>query len=196
MKRIMTMMAVALMAVAAKADMTYAPSALGVLNDATGTPMSDGTYLLVLDRDNDGFDFNNLVGTSWAFDADDFIMDRGAIGSAKGVNGEWDGDAFPFWTVSTANIPAGYTAGVDQYYMFWFDKSYSASDIGPGASVHFGVENLGAVGSDPGAYTPDLIGGNAQYTTQAIPEPASAALALLGGGMVYAVRRRMRQYRD
>jgi hypothetical protein len=191
MKKLLMISAIALMAVVARADLAYMPSALGVLNDAAGNPLSDGTFLMVLDLDGSGFDFNNLSGDSWVFDANDVIMDRGAIGPTKGVDFELEGDAFPVWTVSTANIPAGYTANVDQYYVFWFDKSYDVADLGPGAGVHFGVENLGTVGTDPGTYTPDLVGGNAQYQT--VPEPATALLIAIGGGMAYVLRRNTRK---
>jgi hypothetical protein len=96
------------------------------------------------------------------------------------------------WTVSTANIPAGYTAGVDNYYMLWFDTSYDVAAIGPGVGINYGVEDLGKVGTDPGTYTPDLIGGNASFQT--IPEPATAMLAVIGGGLAYFVRRANRSH--
>lgn len=197
MKKVIIMMALASMAAGAKANLSYMPSAIGVLNDASGNAMDNGTFVLVLDRDNDGWNGASYLtqasnpkdnASSWLWDADDFIMARGAVGSVKGVNGEYAGDAFPSWTVSTANIPAGYTAGVDNYYMLWFDKSYNVADVGPGAGVHYGVEDLGKVGTDPGTYTPDLVGGNANLQT--VPEPATALLALIGGGMAYALRRK------
>jgi hypothetical protein len=201
MKKMMTMMAVALMAITTKADITYAPSALGVLNDASGNPMDNGTYVLVLDRDNDGWNGLSYLNqaalpadnsASWLWDADDFIMARGAIGSVKGENLEWAGDAFPFWTVTTANIPAGYTAGGDNYYMLWFDTSYDVAAIGPGAGINYGVEDLGKVGPDAATYSPDIVGGNANFQT--IPEPATAILAMIGGGLAYFVRRANRSH--
>lgn len=180
MKKIVIAMIVAVSAFVAHADMTYSPFLLDGY-DAGGSPIVDGTYVMLIDLDGDGFDFNNLDGTTgtWNFDADDYLMDVGQI-----VNGE----AFPFDTITTAGIPSGYDANIDHYYVFWFDKAYSLADIQPGAGIHFGVEDLGAVGTDPGDYTPFLTGGNAQYQT--VPEPASALLVAIGGGLVYALRRR------
>lgn len=187
MKKILMMSAIALMAVATQADMTYSPFAFGVLNDASGNVINDGTYVMVLDLDGDGWNGTDYLtqspggdnASSWLWDADDVLMDRGQITA---------GDAFPFWTVSTASIPAGYTANVDNYYVMWFDTAYNIADVGPGAGINYGAENMGAVGTDPGDYTPFMVGGSA--TLQTIPEPATALLVAIGGGMAYALRRK------
>lgn len=191
MKKKIMMSAIALMAVAVQADMTYSPFAFVSLNDASGSLINDGTYVMVLDLDNDGWNGVDYLtqsagddnATSWLWDADDFLMDRGQVTG---------GDAFPFWTVSTANIPSGFTPDVDNYYVMWFDKSYNVADIGPGVGVNYGAENMGAVGTDPGDYGPFLVGGNAALQT--VPEPASALLALLGGSMVWVARRVKRHH--
>jgi hypothetical protein len=191
MKKILMMSAIALLAFTTRADMTYSPFAFGVLNDASGNVIKDGTYVMVLDLDGDGWNGNGYLSqsagddnaSSWLWDADDFLMERGQI---------TDGDAFPFWTVSTANIPAGFTANVDNYYVLWFDTPYDALAAGPGVGINYGAENLGAVGADPGDYGPFLTGGSATFQT--IPEPATAMLAVIGGGLAYFVRRGKRSY--
>jgi len=184
MKKTVVMFMLALIARVVSADVVYSPFAFGSLLDASGAAISSGTYLMVLDLDGDGWDLNSISSDSWLFDSDDMVFDRGTIEN---------GDAFPFYTLKPVNEPAGYDVGIDQYYLFWFDKAYNVADVGPGASVNFGIESLGTVGSvnSGNTYTPDLVGGNAQYQT--VPEPATALLALIGGGMAYALRRNTRR---
>ena len=186
MKKVLLFVAMAVAAFSAHASMTYSPFLFDGY-DAGGTPIADGTFVMVLDVDGDGwngFDYLSQAvspadnSSSWLWDTDDKLMDRGQI-----VNGE----AFPFSTFTAASVP-GFDANVDHYYVMWFDTAYNVADIGPGVGVNYGVEDLGTVGTDPGDYGPFLVGGNAVYQT--VPEPASALLVLLGGGAVYALRRR------
>lgn len=164
MKKLLTLCAILAMAAIGRADMTYAPFLIGAGNDAAGVPIANGTYVMVADLDGDGFNGTPYTGQSagtdnsgaWLWDADDLLMARGQI---------VDGTAYPFYQVATADIPAGYTAGVDRYYVLWFVKAYNAADAGPGVGVAYGVENLGPVGSNPGDYTPFLTGGSAVLTT-------------------------------
>lgn len=189
MKKILFAICVALAAVSANASMTYSPFLLDGY-DASGNPISSGTYVMVLDLDGDGWNGLDYLSqasgsannaSSWLWDADDYIMDIGAF---------YDGEAFPFSTFNAADVP-GFTANVDQYYVLWFDVAYNPLAAGPGIGINYGAENLGTVGTDPGNYGPFLTGGNA--TLQTIPEPATALLALIGGGMAYVLRRNKRQ---
>lgn len=186
MKKILFAIFVALAAVSANASMTYSPFLLDGY-DASGTPIANGTYVMVLDLDGDGWDGLDYLSqasgsadnaSSWLWDADDYIMDIGQFEN---------GEAFPFSTFNASSVP-GYTANVDNYYVMWFDTAYNPLAAGPGVGVNYGVENLGAVGTDPGDYGPFLTGGNA--TLQTIPEPATALLIAIGGGMAYALRRK------
>lgn len=156
--------AIGLVVESATADMTYAPMIFGTAMDASGSPISDGTYVMVADLDGDGWNgvaYDAASGgsdnaTSWLWDADDFLMDRGPV-----LNGE----VYPFRTIATADIPAGYDAGVDDYFVLWFDVPYDAGATGPGNSVDYGVDYAGTVGTDPGDYGDILDGGLATLTT-------------------------------
>ncbi|MBN1256985.1 MAG: PEP-CTERM sorting domain-containing protein [Planctomycetes bacterium] len=188
---IVMVIAIAMLTAAVQADMTYAPFMFDAY-DALGNPIADGTYLMVLDLDNDGWGSfgyldQALAGpgvdnaSSWLWDNDDLIMDRGQI-----INGE----AFPFATIPTATIPGTYSANVDEYYLLWLDLAFDPAALAPGANVHYGAESLGVVGTDPGDYGPFPMGGNANLVTvQAVPEPASTMLFLVGSGLFFALRR-------
>ncbi len=191
-KLVMTvaMVAMILMAGSARADMTYAPFLFNG-NDHAGNPIHDGTYEMVLDLNGDGWGGTSYLAqtsgadnaSNWLWDSKDLVMDRGQI---------IDGQATPFKKISTADIPASYDANVDHYYLLWFDKSFNAGGAGPGGGVSYGAEDLGTVGTNPGDYTPFANGGSATLKTlgtQAVPEPVSTVLSLLGGGAMVLRRR-------
>ncbi len=158
-------------AMTAQADMTYSPFMYNAL-DASGNAIANGTYLLVLDLNGNGWQGTGYTAQSsgaanssnWLWDPCDYIMDRGAIGEFNNSGG-YAGECYPFDTIKTSQIPAGYTANVDHYYLLWFDTPYNASATGPGAGVHYGAEDLGVVGTDPGDYTTFPNGGNASLIT-------------------------------
>ncbi|MFW5893878.1 MAG: Ig-like domain-containing protein, partial [Verrucomicrobiota bacterium] len=130
-------------------------------NDSAGDPIDNGTFVMVMDLDGDGFNGTNYTGgsgpaTSWLWDDDDMFMDRGPIN---------DGEGFPFRQIWTEDIPETYDAGEDNYYLLWFDVPYDENADGPGDGVAYGVELLGTVGTDPGDYTPFADGGNATLQT-------------------------------
>jgi len=179
MKKIIIMAAIAAMAGAVSASVSYTPFLLNG-NDALNAPITDGTFVMVFDVDGDGFDFNNIVADSWEFDSDDYLMQRGQIN---------DGVAFPAHNFFIADVP-GYDAGVDNYYVFWFDTAYNAGATGAGENVDFGVELLGPAVSDGGTSSPFLTGGATTY--QSVPEPATALLLAIGAGCAWAGRRAKR----
>jgi hypothetical protein len=183
--------AVGLLAGIAQAEMTYSSFMFGSALNASGAPITDGTYVMVLDLNGNGFNGSPSYLTqatsgnnasSWAWDGtNDMVMDRGPI-----VGGE----AYPTRIIEPAEIPGTYNANVDHYYVLWFDTPYNPAAAGPGANVHYGVEDLGTVGTDPGTYTTYPDGGNATLVTTAVPEPVSASLLLVGGCFL-SLRRRI-----
>lgn len=185
----MMLMAMALMTVPAQADVAYAPF-LFTGNDAAGNPIVDGSYSLILDLDGDGWDGNSYTSMSlgaandlnWLWDSDDLLLDRGQVSA---------GTAFPF--TNTVSISTqGYDAGVDQWFLLWFDTPYDVSAAGPGSGVDYGVELMGVAGNDGDTLSPFAVGGSAVFQTlgtTVVPEPISALLALIGGGAM-ALRRR------
>lgn len=176
-------------------------------NDGT-TPLSlDSTIVMLCDADGDGFGDLTQATTSWIADVDDVVVGRWNLNE----NAAGAGSSFDFFSFDLAG-----TVGTgDKLMLVWYDKTYGVGDAGPGEGVHFGTFRTDdAISfSDSGWFAPAdgaainlnfatvSAGGDSLDSTgiasyQTVPEPASAVLALLGGGMVYAARRRMRQYKD
>jgi hypothetical protein len=154
---------------AALGDMSFAgffwvnpPDAVGPRN-SSGTLIDDGTYVMLIDLDNDGWQgigYGSQSSTlanngSWLWDADDLILDRGQISG---------GECYPARMLSSP-APAGYTPNVDHVYVLWFDTPWNESAAGPGANVRYGAEDLGTAGADPGDYSFYPRGGNATLRT-------------------------------
>lgn len=184
---------------AASADVTYSPfiGFVDTANNALGQPITDGTYVMLIDLDGDGWNGNSYLtqapaiadnSASWQWDAQDLVLDRGGIGEAyTGIAGA----AFPFAILSgdpgTIN---GYTAGVDNVYVLWFDVAFDAGAAGPGGGVAYGAELLPTKAVANGGALSDLVnGGAANLVTMPVPEPASAMLLLAGAGLLAARRR-------
>lgn len=185
--------AIALTAVPAQAEMTYSPFLFDAF-DASGSPIVDGTYMMIMDLNDNGWQgFSYLSqgagsadnALSWLWDSGDYLMGRGQI-----TNGE----AFPVVKFNASDVP-GYSIGA-KYYMLWFDKPYSEADAGPGMDINYGVSNIdGLTGnvlqaiSDPGDDGPWIFGSAANLTTTTVPEPIAGVLMLIGAGML-GMRRR------
>jgi hypothetical protein len=176
---------------AAQADVNYSPFLLSGY-DAAGDPIADGTYTLVIDLDNDGWDgvpyVSQPVDTpndfGWLWDEQDYMLDMGQI---------TNGNAYPSETIDIASID-GYDDGTDEYFLMWFDTPYDVDSTGPAAGIDYGAELLGQVGKDGETLSPIAEGGAAAFQTlgtQVIPEPVSTILMLLGGGTI-AFRRRFK----
>lgn len=164
----------------ASAEIAYTPFLL-TANNSAGTPIANGTYVLVLDLDGDGWNGNDYdaqpangdSSSTWLWDTGDILMDRGQI---------TDGMAAPTYRIQSDAIPPGYDVGVDEYYILWFDTPYVAAAAGPGVGVAYGAESLGTAGADPGTYTPVANGGNVTLQTVSGSAPVNNAPILQGMG--------------
>lgn len=210
---LMTLLAVIAMAGTAQADVTFAPFVgFGgdTANDQNDVPIADGTYALLIDLDNDGWngvgygeqsDFSSPAKQndgSWLWDLDDFLLDLGKIE---------DGTATPSVKLfenpqqGQQGFPQEYTPGVDQWWILWFSTplfEQVGNDLvqrdGPGKAVWYGAELLGNVpaansGSLLTPFPPSNDGRALLQTTTVVPEPISASLALIGGAAMFLRRR-------
>jgi hypothetical protein len=184
-RTLIAILTIALATAAARADVyfTAVTGFFDTLNDASGTPIADGTWAVVIDTNNNGP--VQASPTNWLGDTSDYLVGRGQI-----TGGVSNPDCDVNITVTDGNpahVIPGYTAGVDQVYFMWFDKAYSSGATGPGANTHYGVEYLGVVPGDGGSFTPFVNGGIANQVTT--PEPASISLLALALGAIVARRR-------
>ena len=173
----------------------------GIFLKAVGlTPLSfNCTVLLLADANNYGFGDLTQATTSWTADAGDIVLARWGTDDINAAGSSESAIVFDY---------AGLTAGYDMM-LVWYDKAYNAADAGPGELVAFGTFRTDDTisFSDMGWFVPsdgftvalnfatESLGGDsadslgiANMTT--IPEPATALLALIGGGLAYMVRRR------
>jgi len=200
MKKIVMMAALAFSALLAQASVTL-NMAEGILYKHDGsTPLSlDSTMLLLCDADGDGF--GGLTNdTSWTTDSGDVVLARWGFNDYAGPN--IGSDAIMF------DLASGVGTG-DNLMLVWYDKIYNAADTGAGKGVYFGAFRTDSTisFSDTGWIVPgDGAGINLNFLTanaggdslesagvaslQTIPEPTTAVLALIGGGLAYMVRRK------
>jgi hypothetical protein len=204
MKKIIMMFA---MAMAATSFATVSVNIdLMTLNDANDVAISEGIkFLAFVDKDNDGINGLDLSNYSdnnalWAaaavenqgsflWDADDAIVFNGA---SKG----WGLDGY--FSISDANsgnaifnLGSGIDAG-DHVYVMWFAE-LAGDAVAPGSisEVGFYTDSNWTLSNDGGLL--DASSDSLNQSSIAVPEPATAALALLGGGMVYVLRRNTRR---
>jgi len=162
------------------------------------TPVSvNSTLMLLCDADGDGFGDLTQATTSWTADAGDVVLARWGTMNAG--------------SDEVLLSPFNLTGGVDQndkLMLVWYDKAYSAGDAGPGEGVYFGQFRTDSVisFSDIGWFAPadgtyglnfatidaggDSLESAGAASLQTIPEPTTAVLALIGGGLAYVVRRK------
>lgn len=203
---LVAMVAVAMLATAANADVYYGvwmfDNGAGTgARDAAGDTMAegDGTWVLAIDLDGDGWDGLDYTEqatsednySSWLWDAEDWILGRGPVADSSA--GMFAGEIFAEGTMTSAEIDGltdgrSYDKDVDAYYILWFDVAYDAGAAGPGENVAYGAEYCNTLVGDGFNGDAFPVGGNANLTTT--PEPATLALMLLGGGLVALRRRR------
>lgn len=205
---------IAILALAAFASVTLADVAvnfeLWTLNDADDTPISENIkFLAFIDADGDGINGLNLDNYSdnnslwnaaaaanqatFLWDTDDLII----------FNGDSKGYAVPgYFSLLDANggnavfsLGSGIDTG-DQVYVMWFaELAGSASAPGSITQVGYYTDSNWTLPNVTGLLqAEDYALNQSAITIQAVPEPASALLIALGGGAVYAIRRRGRNY--
>ncbi len=202
MKKIVLMAALAFSAVLAQASISlnFTEGYLYKHDGSTVLP-ENSTIVMLLDADNDG-SFGDLTQstTSWTADAGDVVLDRWAFNYNYDVGFGADSPTYTYG----GDITVG-----KKIMLVWYDKAYSAGDAGPGEGVYFGTfrtddiqtgqnatwivpsdgftVNVGFLTANAGGDNAESLGA-AQYQT--VPEPATALLVAIGGGMAYALRRR------
>jgi len=182
-------------AVASQASVTIDAQAAYVYADTGSTLLGTGKLVAwVADVDGDGFGMWNTLGTTgFTVDADDVLLGIGSSGDA--------GEGLIWNTFVWNNVTSPNVQGKD-YAMVWFNTDYVEGATGAGAAgVKFGVFETGEVVPNDGImpdaynyYTAEVGGTLANNTFhatyQSIPEPTTAVLALIGGGLAYVARRK------
>jgi|GEM_PF-3408145 len=163
-------------------------------------------FAVYLDLDNDGINGADLINytdydptwlsvintESFEWDSDDYLVWYGAMnGSADGVfnlNASHGHDPYLY----TSELPEGYDPGDALYVLYFPGLSGSATTPGNITQLGYYTQDNWVAPPDPGstdlaAVVTDATG---LQTAIAVPEPASALLALIGGGVAFVVRRR------
>jgi hypothetical protein len=187
MKKILVMMVLAAVSISvAYSDVSAIIAPVGdTLKDISGNTvsMANGFFMLIADTAGDGLDGYNFGGTAGLNLTDTFAEDDDVLFYTTGYVA--DDVAFGSFSQQTYS---GITAGQD-YYAVWSDGTGWAGTYHIGTDVNWDVPTSG------GTVSPSFSGyGDANTQYAAVPEPASALLVALGGGMVYALRRRGRNY--
>ncbi len=153
------------------------------LTDSSGTAvsMTDGFFMLIADTSGDGLDGYNFGGVADLNLTDTFAQDDDKVIYSGSF--WWDGYADGPQDQQTFT---GVTAG-QKYYAVWSD--------GTGwAGVHSVVGDVNwAIPTSGGSVGPAFNGfGDVNTQYAAVPEPATALLAFIGGGLAWASRRMKR----
>jgi hypothetical protein len=174
------------------------------LNDANDVAINEGIkFLAFIDKDGDGIDGLNLGN---------YVDDNALWSAAANANQGsflWDADdAIIFNGDSKGYATAGYFSlldaqggnsivslgnGIDvgdQVYVMWFSE-LAGGAVAPGSITEVGYYTSGSwtLPSDTQLLQAEDYALN-QSAITVVPEPASALLVAIGGGMVYALRRR------
>jgi len=203
MKKILIIWAAVAMAFVASASVSVDLD-LMTLNDASGVPISEGIkFLVFIDKDNNGingadlsnyFDYNamwnSVVNTeSFLWDLNDEIIYNGSS-AGWGSSGYFSmADANGGYAM--INLGNGINQG-DRVYAMWFPE-LAGNAVKPGniSQVGFLTGNDWVLPADTGLMQINQYDFN-QSAINVIPEPATALLALIGGGLAWASRRAKR----
>lgn len=195
MKKLLIMLAVAGAAAVALADVSVNINVTAAgLTDETDTDitLANGFFMTVADVDGDGLDGWTAGGSG---DIDGEINFTSGLVSGDDVV-LWQGGYFNTSAALSPNEQRDYAGvnGGEAYYMVWSDIGSSATDLG--ANNVFGFyreDNVNWEVPATGTVGPVVMDSNSVGSYyQTVPEPATALLALIGGGLAYASRRAKR----
>jgi len=203
MKKILVMLAMAAMAHVTFADVAV-NFELAYLNDADDVVINEGIkFLAFIDKDGDGIDGLNMGNYSdnnalWVAAATantgSFLWDANDVIIFNGENKGWGLPGyFSLLDAQGGNSIVTLGNGIDvgdQVYVMWFaELAGNAGAPGSITQVGFYTDSNWTLPNDTGLLQAEDYELN-QSAITVVPEPASALLVALGGGMVYALRRR------
>ncbi|MGE4488724.1 MAG: PEP-CTERM sorting domain-containing protein [Kiritimatiellales bacterium] len=188
MKKIMFFL-MSMMAMTSFANITVQTYLTDVDTHDNSAVSIDTLFKIVVDIDGDGLDLAVNGGSISDFlnGSDDDII----LGS-----GGFYGSGELWYDSGSIVLPSGAAQGDDYYVVFY--EGLTSADTAPGESTWFGVYrdgtdelnwSLPSDGNTVYAESYGLATSDVSYY-QTVPEPATALLALIGGGIAYAVRRR------
>lgn len=190
MKKMILIAAAVMLAAGAYANITFNMWYLDA-KDHLGETISDNTiFKIIVDAENDGLD--SAVSRANVFaDGDDQVAFTFAIDPT------YPGEIY--FIEDGINIPRPeVVTGQKNFYLTWYEGLGNTAATAPGLGQWVGVyresnwvfpEDGSAIAfGDTAAGTPLNQAAVSYY--QVVPEPATALLALIGGGLAYYVRRR------
>jgi hypothetical protein len=192
MKKIGIVAIFALLASFASADIALEIGFGQMFDNDGSTPISIGDlWAIYIDVDGDGAsaftDSSSNASDSFLMDADDVLVGYGAIdntfGSLAGYVQTGAGNAITAFNASVSG---------KNYYLLFFQDVDGSSATQPGEGTYFGYWQAAnqTPTADNNTQTSALFTASSTAQYQTVPEPATALLALIGGGIAYAVRRR------
>lgn len=190
MKNIIVIMVLSSMAFVTSAQnltsFRWQNTSAGSVTDNGGNNIDGGVALYYL-TDDSTIDFNASALLSESY-SDDFLYDVQETGSG----------AF------TGRLPGSYVTETDsgnnyqgyQSYLIVLDMDYdsftSVGNVSTGTYYWIGSLSAELVDPDPPNTPQDFNPGSIQTSTQVVPEPATALLLVLGGGLAWLIRLKQR----
>ncbi|MFA6172278.1 MAG: PEP-CTERM sorting domain-containing protein [Kiritimatiellales bacterium] len=180
---------------------------LMTLNDASDVAIKEGIkFLVYVDKDNDGInglnlsnyaDLNSLWVNAAAANTGSFLWDADDAIIFNGASAGWGSEGFFSLGSANGGLNAMFNLGngIDQndgVYAMWFAELAGNAATPAGITeVGFYTDSNWALPGDTGTLEASDYGLNqSAITVQAIPEPATALLVAIGGGMAYVLRRK------